>query len=117
MHSASGSYIVMKKCSTWEEAETELLAIGVPQEELPNWHPLWSLQEWNKQKEALAQEQDPREAISTSLDEFGVLVENGAFQCHLLDSNGEFCYQESKDKDEAISHVCAHLDSERCVSF
>ena len=106
----NGSFIVFDApCTSWEQTQAALIAMGVPHGELGRWYDLYL---WQDIQNALQNGWDPREEIEKYLIPFFEYLGNRKFRCVAPvrhGRQGEVCGWEGTKKDRTISHICGHL--------
>ena len=96
-------------CTTWEQTQAALIAIGVPHNQLDQWHNLWL---WADIERSLQSGWDPKEGIDNYLNPFLENLGSRRFRCTAPVRGGNpglVCGWEGTKKDRAISHVCGHF--------
>lgn len=96
-------------CTSWEQTQAVLVAMGVPPSELGRWHILW---QWADIEKDLQGGWDPKEEIENYLTPFLESLGQRKFRCvaPVRSGNpGQVCGWEGTKKDRAVSHVCGHF--------
>jgi len=96
-------------CVSWEQTRIALIEMGVPHNQLQQWHNLYL---WDELQQALQGEWDPREEIEKHLTPFFEYLGDRRYRCIAPMREGrpgEVCGWEGTKRDRTTSHICGHL--------